>query len=361
MAKTRRKKSTPWFEVGKNDPEGLGVWLRRFLDNLRMRNFSDRTVDHRERDIGGFIVWLSERSIDRIGDVTKPIIERFQRHLFLARKKSGKPLTFRSQHGRLVAVRLFFRWLSRTNVILANPASDIELPKLERRIPGAILNELEIEKILLQPDLTDAMGMRDRTMMEVFYSTGIRRTELANLMLNDIDSNRGTLFVRQGKGKRDRFVPIGERALDSVQRYLDGVRPNLVLAPDDQRLFVSMTGDPMVPDRLSRIVRAYFDAAGITKVGSCHLFRHAMATAMLDNGADIRHIQEMLGHAQLSTTEIYTRVSIAVLQRVHAATHPASITVRPKAPPALVEPSPTREELLLALAAEVSEEADDQE
>ena len=356
MARTHREKETPWFDVGgPHEPDGLGVWLRRFLESLQVRNFSARTVDHREKDIGDFIVWLADRGVERIDQVTKPIIERYQKQLFQHRKKNGKPLTFRTQHDRLVQVRLFFRWLSRQNAILANPAADIELPKVERRIPGDVLSANEIDKVLEQPDLTDAMGLRDRVMMEVLYSTGIRRTELAHLSIRDVDFERRTVFVRQGKGRRDRLVPIGERALEWVQRYLDEARPELVMPPDPSHLFLSSTGDPLAPDRRTRIVRSHIERANVGKSGSCHLFRHAMATAMLDNGADIRHIQEILGHAELSTTQIYTRVSIATLQRVHAATHPAEGASR-RTERVVSEPG-TPAQLLEALAAEMGEEA----
>lgn len=359
MARTHRQKQTAWLAVGgAHEPNALGIWLRRFLEYLRIKNFSDRTVQHRETDLGDFVVWLGDRSIERIDQVTKPIVESYQKWLFLYRKPNGKPLTFRTQHDRLVQVRIFFKWLSRQHAILANPASDIELPKVERRIPGAVLSTLEIEKILAQPDLSDPLGLRDRVMMEVLYSTGIRRAELGRLALHDVDGERRTVFVRQGKGKRDRIVPIGERALEWLRRYLDEARPTLVMPPDEGYVFLSATGEPLSPDRLTRIVRDCIEAADIGKAGSCHLFRHAMATAMLDNGADIRHIQEILGHAELSTTQIYTHVAIATLQRVHAATHPAATNAREPRAADVVDTRATKDVLLGELADEDAEERD---
>jgi integrase/recombinase XerD len=157
----------------------------------------------------------------------------------------------------------------------------------------------------------------------VFCSTAIRRAELISLHVHDIDHARRTLFVRHGKGAKDRHVPIGQRALTWISHYTDLVRPQLANHPDAGVLFLSATGAPLCGDWLSRTVAGYITAGAPTKRGSCHLFRHTAATLMLDGGADIRYVGEMLGHAKLETTQIYTRVSIAKLRAVHAATHPA--------------------------------------
>jgi hypothetical protein len=143
---------------------------------------------------------------------------------------------------------------------------------------------------MMQPDLTDPMGIRDRAILEVLYSTGIRRMEVLGLKLTDLDAERGTLLVRQGKGKKDRMVPVGERAITWLTKYLEGVRSSLVVPPDEGFVFLTNTGEAITPNRLTQLVREY-DRADIKKRGSCHLFRHTMATLMLENGADIRFIQ----------------------------------------------------------------------
>ena len=155
------------------------------------------------------------------------------------------------------------------------------------------------------------MGLRDRAILETLYSTGMRRLELIGLSCYDLDRERGTVMIRQGKGKKDRMIPIGERALAWIDQYLESARPDLVVGQDDGTLFLTNAGEAFTPDRLTQMVRDYVDAADIGKRGSCHLFRHTMATLMLENGADIRFIQAMLGHAELSTTQIYTQVSSA--------------------------------------------------
>jgi len=156
------------------------------------------------------------------------------------------------------------------------------------------------------------------------YSTGIRRSELIRLSLYDVDTERGTLMVRLGKGQRDRLIPIGARACAWVARYVQEVRPQLSLTTDQQTLFVTDYGEPFEKNRLSDMVKRHMQYAGF-KSGGCHAFRHAMATHMLENGCDIRYIQAMLGHSELSTTQIYTHVAIGRLQAVHALTHPARL------------------------------------
>jgi integrase/recombinase XerD len=197
------------------------------------------------------------------------------------------------------------------------------MPRMERRLPKHVLTTAEVEQVLNTPDLQTDVGVRDRAMLETLYSTGMRRMELVGLKLFDVDIERGTVMIRQGKGRKDRMIPIGERALAWIARYRDEVRPQWALAQDDGILFLTMQGESLSLNRLTQMVREYIEAAQIGKQGSCHLFRHTMATLMLENGADIRFIQAMLGHADISTTQIYTQVSIRQLKDIHTATHPA--------------------------------------
>jgi integrase/recombinase XerD len=191
------------------------------------------------------------------------------------------------------------------------------------------LTVAEAEAVLAQPDVRTALGLRDRAVLEVFYSCGLRRMELIGLMLGDLDAERGLVLVREGKGRKDRMVPIGERALGWTEKYLDEVRPRLLRSLAEQSVFLTSRGRAFRPNRLSELVRGYVAAAGIGKQGSCHLWRHTTATLMHEGGADIRDVQEMLGHADLSTTEIYTRVSVHRLKAVHTRTHPARLAREP--------------------------------
>ncbi len=306
-----------------SEPDGIYTWMRRYVEWLRVRNYSERTAVNREKYIERFLEWSEARSILRPMEVTKPVLERYQRHLFHLRKSDGKPLTFRAQESHLVALRAYFKWLTKQNVLLSNPASEIELPRQEKKLPKHVLNLDEMEVVLGQPDTTDVFGIRDRAILEVLFSTGMRRGELARLALHDVDVSRGTVRVK-GKGKKERTVPIGERALAWLDKYLLEARPKLVTLPDDGAMFLTHFGESFVPESLTNIVRRYVDAAELGKSGSCHLFRHTMATLMLEGGADIRYIQEMLGHVELTTTQIYTRVSIRQLKAVHEASHPSA-------------------------------------
>jgi integrase/recombinase XerD len=316
-----------------NDPFGFIVLSKSFLTWMAVTNYSESTIKNRRTYLKYFIVWCDDRGLTQPQEITRPIIERYQRYLYYYRKKDGHPLSFRSQHTRLTSVRSFFKWLAKNNHILYNPAYDLELPKLEHRLPKHVLTERESEKIINGPDINEPLGIRDRAILEVLYSTGMRRMELIRIKLYDLDRDRGTVIIRQGKGKKDRMIPIGERALAWIDKYLNEVRTSLVLDPDDGTVFLTTYNEPFTKNRLTQLVRDYVNAADIGKKGACHLFRHTMATIMLENGADIRFIQQMLGHARLDTTQIYTQVSIRMLKEIHSATHPTARMKRRKARP----------------------------
>ncbi len=317
------------------NPESLTAYLARFIQSLKIQQFSKQTVHSRETYLKRFIRWCKERGINTPQDVTKPIIERYQRHLYLYRKTNGEPLSISGQLSYLQAIRAWFKWLSKQNYILYNPASDIELPRNTKRLPKNILTASDAETILNQPDTSTTNGIRDRAILETLYSTGIRRTELINLKVNDVDHQRGTVLITLGKGHKDRMIPIGQRAIQWIQKYKDEIRPDLVIGNSHNILFLNHKGQALGASWLSRQVAKYIEQANIGKQGSCHLFRHTMATLMLENGADIRYIQAMLGHAKLDTTQIYTQVGISKLKDIHTATHPAKAikTTKPNQKP----------------------------
>lgn len=352
---TKRRKKAP--TVGDpNDPDGLLVWTRRYVEHLRVRNYSERTIVTTDAALKMFIAWADDRSLSRPAQISRPILEAFQRWLFYRRKPSGRPMAFSSQRVVLQKLRGFFRFLARGNAVLWNPAADLEMPRVEKKLPKAVLTEAEAEKVLALPDVTDAIGLRDRAMLEVLYSTGIRRHELAGLHVGEIDFDRETVFIRLGKGRKDRVVPIGERALHWVQRYLDEARPQLVMNPDDGFLWLTEQGTPPAIAYLTILMRWYLDESKVGKGGAVHIWRHSMATAMIEAGCDIRHLQEILGHSETSTTAIYTRISVRRLKVVHAQFHPASkLVAKPKAI-AANETEPTAEELLAALESESDED-----
>jgi integrase/recombinase XerD len=287
--------------------------------------YSPRTIEAQRHALRRFIAWCDERGLNKPQDITRPILERYQRHVHHHRKHNGQPLTVSAQLGLILPLQAWFKWLTKQNHILYNPAADLDLPTRPKALPKGLLSISQVEDVLNGCDTARPEGLRMRAMLEVLYSTGIRRFELAGLKLFDVDVERGALMVRQGKGAKDRLVPVGERACAWVDKYLREVRPELATGADDYRLFLDDDGRGFTPERIGDLVRRQITAASIEHPGSCHLFRVACATHMLENGADIRFIQSLLGHAKLDTTQIYTLVSLAKLKEVHSATHPARL------------------------------------
>lgn len=289
---------------------------------MKISGMSDHTHRAREHSLAEFNEWCVDRAVDSPRSVTKPIVERYQRHLYYYRKANGEPLSIGRQLVALAHLRAFFSWLAKNNHILYNPAADIEMPKKPRRVLPVPLTPEEAELVLEQPDVDRAQGLRDRALLEVFYATGLRRSEVAALTIYTVQLKARVLHVRQGKGRKDRLVPLGERATAWIDRYLRESRPRFLVDPQETALFLNRFGQAFADGGLTYLVRRYLKLAGIEKAGSCHLFRHTVATEMLNNGADVRFIQEMLGHENLDTTQQYTHGSIEQLKKVHAATHP---------------------------------------
>lgn len=305
------------------DADSIAAWMLRHLDALAIRQVSKHSLHARKSQLAHFNAWCVEHGIGTPQDVTHAHVEAFQGHLFRYRRANGQPMAASGQVGILSAVGMFFTWMVKHRHLEANPASDVDLPRVPKGLRDP-MTPSEVEAVLALPDITYAQGLRDRAMLELFYATGVRRMELSALSVPDIDHERGTLHVRRGKGGKGRFVPIGERALAWLDKYLAEARPMLQQDPHEPAMFLNVDGHRLSMNAMSWRVRSYLDKAGIHKAGACHLFRHTMATAMLDNGADVRHVQEMLGHADIGTTQYYTHVSIAKLKAVHAATHPAA-------------------------------------
>lgn len=302
------------------------AWLARMDEHFRwilVAGYSTDTVRGRRIAIKQFIRWVVVAGANGPEDVTRPLLEDYQRALFDHRKRDGEPMTIGSQIGYLAPLKTWFRWMARENRISTDPCAALCIPKLSRRLPRALLSVAEVEQVLAQAPAKTIRGLRDRAMLEMLYSTGLRRMEVARLKLADIDLEQALVFVREGKGRRDRVVPLGARARHWLGRYLDEARARLISRPGNT-VFLNDIGWPVTREYVALIAKRAMIRAGVAKRGSAHLFRHACATHMLDNGADIRFIQALLGHARLETTELYTHVSIRKLAEVHAATHPAN-------------------------------------
>lgn len=319
----------PPVAVNGRDDASFGEWIARYLEAGRLQNASKTTLRTRRYALGWFARWCEARDLQSPTEVDRRILETYQRWLFHYRKTDGQPLKVETQSQRLSALRNFFHWLTEQGVLPHDPASLLQLPRLPKRLPSGVLNLEEVEQVIEQAPLDTPLGLRDRAMMEVLFSTGIRRQELVGLQVMDLDLEGGTLWIRKGKGGVQRRIPIGSRALAWLEKYLQegrALQVNTVL--DEGWMFLNYRGEPIsmmgVTDRLG----IYLKKAGIEKRGACHIFRHTMATLMLEGGADIRYIQEILGHRCLDTTQIYTRVSPIQLKEVHNRTHPAAKLTR---------------------------------
>ena len=320
IPRARRVGSRPGEPSGPTSPASPAGRRRRPTPTTRSSN--------RERQLAGRSApGPASAGLIRPQEITKPILERYQRHLFLHRKKDGEPLSTRTQIApHRVPVQGASSSGSRSeNYVLYNPASELDLaPHRPAPAPQHPDRRPRPSRCWPCPNLKTAdrhprPGDARDALLHGRAPPGADRPEA----LRPRCRARGVIMVRQGKGNKDRMIPIGARALAWVDKYLEDVRPELTSGADDGTLFLAVTGQPFSSARLAEIVREAVNDSGIGKRGACHMFRHTMATLMLENGADIRFIQAMLGHAELSTTEIYTQVSIKQLKAVHTATHPA--------------------------------------
>lgn len=297
--------------------------LEKYLKNLKVRRFAKRTIKTHLAFLHDFFTYLKkEHDITGVDQVTKEAIYQYQIYQYERLNSKGRPNAVGTQNNALKPVKTFFKFLREYDYIVSDPAASIQYAKEPKRLPCSILTRSEVRKILHAPDLKNTIGYRDRTILEVLYSSGIRSSELNNLKLADADCHDGYLRIDQGKGKKDRIVPIGKIACRYLENYIKSVRSELVRDPYNNYLFLSFTGNKfsrMVP---WYIVDKYVREAKIKKRVSPHTFRHTCATAMLRNKADIRSIQELLGHSSVNSTQIYTRVSIADLKEVHKQCHP---------------------------------------
>jgi len=317
----RRRALSP-LNPAAGDP--LRAALGEYREAALAEGCATETVRTQAQAILRFVAWSAAFGIRTPQEISRETLERYQLHLHQHRKGDGGPLCVGAQLVALAALKAWLRWLVRKGRLPSNPAEWLRLPRLPALLPSTILSEARVEAIIALADTRTPLGLRDRALLETFYSSGIRRMELINLTLPDVDTAEGLAMVRRGKGQKDRIVPLGARACAWIDAYLRKARPQLQSGAGTDALFLNEFGEALNPRYLGDLVRRYLENAGITTRGACHVFRHAMATHMLDNGADIRHIQAILGHARLETTQIYTRVSIKKLKEVHAATHPSS-------------------------------------
>lgn len=268
-----------------------------------------------------FIRHLEKEHVTGIEELTRDVLEDYQQELAFSLTAKGKPVSIRTQVKQLNTVTCFTRFLKERDYLANNPGEHIKLPREPKRLPRAILDRSEIKKLLNTPDVRTNKGYRDRVMLEILYDTGIRRAEISNIRLGNLDLNGGYASVI-GKGDKERVVPLNKRVCEIIRNYLLAVRPSLLKGNDKPWLLLNDKGGQMQTHTVWKNIKKYSKQARIKKNVTTHTFRHTCATHMLKNGAPIRHLQEMLGHESLESTQIYTRVTINDLKEVHAKYHP---------------------------------------
>lgn len=298
-------------------------WLDSFAKDLSARGFAARSQEGYTGAVGFFLGYLKTQHVDDPQDLTPTVIEAYQGQLFERRNRDGHRLALSTQAIHLAAVRSFCAFLTRRGVVLLDPARDLVLPKVVRKLPRSILTREETIRFLRAIRTKDLLGLRDRAIFETLYSTGLRVTELIRLIPQDLDLEEGFLQVRVGKGGRGRVIPLGKVAVAWIRRYLDATRDDR--SPGDP-LFISLRGSPLIRGHLAARARRVAKRAGIDKRVTCHTFRITCATHMLQGRASLRHIQELLGHSSPTTTQIYAQVDIQDLKRVHQRCHPRNRT-----------------------------------
>ncbi len=285
-----------------------------FTEYLRNeKKSSENTVLSYARDLKGFCRFMKESGVLDPAKVNRTNVMAYVYEL----QKQQKAGTTVSRN--IASIRSFFQFLQRKGLVTENPAADLELPKVEKKIPE-ILSLDKVELLLEQPSGEEDKEIRDKAMLELLYATGIRVTELISLRVEDI--NLPLEYIRCGSDAKSRIIPIGAQAKVSLRRYLDKVREHMVLRPDEEVLFVNCNGKPMTRQGFWKIIKAYAKKAGIEEDITPHMLRHSFAAHLIENGADLRSVQEMLGHSDISTTQIYTKLTNQKLKNVYAKTHP---------------------------------------
>lgn len=290
--------------------------LDEFSDSLWLEDgLSRNTLESYRRDLNKFAAWLERQRGVTILETTHADIQGFLAHL-VGSEKAKATSTSRA----ISSLKRLFRYLLRQNRISADPTLQIATPKMPRSLPKS-LTEPDVELLLNAPDVQTALGLRDRSMLEVLYATGLRVSELVGLNVAQVSLDMGVVRV-MGKGSKERLVPLGEEALDWIRRYLGEGRPELLAGKLSDALFVTHRGEGMTRQMFWYLIRKHAQQGGLHKPLSPHTLRHAFATHLLNHGADLRVVQMLLGHADISTTQIYTHVARERLKRLHAQHHP---------------------------------------
>lgn len=285
-----------------------------FTEYLREeKKSSENTVLSYTRDLRGFCRFMKESGVLDAAKVNRTNVMAYVYEL-QKQHKAGATVS-----RNIASIRSFYQFLQRKGIVTENPAADLELPKVEKKVPE-ILSLEKVELLLEQPGGDEDKEIRDKAMLELLYATGIRVTELISLKVEDI--NLALEYIHCGSNAKGRIIPIGAQAKLSLRRYMEKVREHMVSKPEEDVLFVNCNGKPMTRQGFWKIIKSYAKKAGIEEEITPHMLRHSFAAHLIENGADLRSVQEMLGHSDISTTQIYTKLTNQKLKNVYAKTHP---------------------------------------
>lgn len=289
--------------------------LELFLDYLSVeRGLSSNTIVSYRQDLETYTEFLNSCNITSFSDTKKQQVTNFM----FSQKEAG--LSVNSIARRLAAIKSFYRFLNRERILKEDPSILVDSPKLWRKIPETLsLNE--VDALLDQPSIRDRQGMRDKAILETLYATGMRVSEAVNLRLDNVNLDIG--FLRcVGKGNKERVIPLGKKAIISLKRYLESSRPHFLKKKNSEYLFLNRSGNKLSRQSFWKLIKQYARAARIKKLIKPHILRHSFATHLLERGADLRSVQEMLGHANISTTQLYTHINKERLKSIHKMFHP---------------------------------------
>ncbi len=299
------------------------VWLARFREGLLLQGKRPRTLHGYHCEVRQFLEFLADRGLEEPHQIQRQDVQAYQVSLHRRRKPNGDPITLVTQNTKMAAVLTFLKFLHQQNYVLVNPGEGVELPRTLAPLLPKLPSEEEVVRLLEAPDASTPLGLRDRAILELLYSSALRNTELRELALGDVDTQRLEVRVREGKGGKGRVVPLGEPAAAWVEEYLRGGRGFLLQSQDSGKLFLTYQGKPLTRvSALTQMVRKYAELAGLPQRVTPHILRHCCATHMLARQARLRHLQELLGHASANTTQRYTRVDFSELRESHRRFHP---------------------------------------
>jgi integrase/recombinase XerD len=302
--------------------ENFSPFVDEFVQSMKIKNLAGRTISENKRKLAMFLAWLDEGGITRVDDITREIVYAWQVEVYQTLNTRGRQHSASYQNSLIRIVKQFTRFLHERNYIVSDPARGIGYAKLPKPLPRGILTPAEAKRIIHAPDTRTVIGYRDRTILEILYSSGIRKEEIINLTLGDADYHDGYVRILEGKGKKDRIVPIGRIACRYLENYIKSVRPELIKDPYNNHLFLSLRGNRLSKNTVWEVVKKYAKKAKVRKNVHPHTFRHTCATAMLKNKADLNTIRKILGHASLTSTQVYAHLSITDLKDVHKRCHP---------------------------------------